>query len=123
VASAEDEDDGGDLGALAGGFGNASKLICDCNARFWREIGVRPLVACIGMTDCVFGNGLKDPMEAGVCGGRSVTRRTAGLGLAADLLSGSDDCRRESGVCEAGIVGARVVDRVALVMLMVYYLS
>ena len=56
-------------------------------------------------------------MDAGACGGRSVTRRTAGLGLAADLLSGSDDWRRESGVCEAGIVGARVVDRVVLVML------
>ena len=74
-------------------------------------------------TVCGLGNGLKDVMEAGVCGGRSVTRRTAGLGLAADLLSGSDDWRRESGVCEAGIVGARVVNRVVLGMLIVCYWS
>ena len=38
--------------------------------------------------------------------------------MAADLLSGSDDWRRESGVCDGGIVGARVVDVVVLVMLM-----
>jgi len=85
-------------------------------------MGVRPLVACIG-TVCGFGNGLKDVMDAGACGGRSVTRRTAGLGLAADLLSGSDDWRRESGVFAAGIVGARVGDRVVLVMLTACHLS
>lgn len=66
MPSADDEDEAGDLGALAGGFGNASKLICDWSARFWREMGVRPLVACIGTKLCVFGKGLNDVIEAGV---------------------------------------------------------